>query len=111
MPEIAGSHHEKMDGSGYPRGLRGDQILMQTRILTVVDVFDALTAEDRPYKKAMSEQRALSVIEHEAAAGAYDEGVVAVLRGLVERGRFVPRGHGADAATDEAFDAARDTWH
>jgi response regulator RpfG family c-di-GMP phosphodiesterase len=49
--EIAGSHHEKFDGSGYPKGLVGDEIPLSGRIVAVADVFDALTSE-RPYKKA-----------------------------------------------------------
>ena len=110
VPVIAGGHHEKLDGSGYPRGLKGDEIMVQTRILTIVDVFDALTAEDRPYKKAMSPERALAIIEHEAAAGAFDVTIVAVLRRLVERGRFVPKGHGATGGTETPFDAAKDAW-
>lgn len=57
VPEIAAMHHEKLDGSGYPLGLSGDQIPLTSRILAVADVFEALTAADRPYKegKLMSE--------------------------------------------------------
>lgn len=111
VPAFAGAHHEKLDGSGYPRGLKGDEIPVQTRILTIVDVFDALTAEDRPYKKAMSPERALAIIEHEAAGGAFDVSIVAVLRRLVERGRFVPKGHRPVADAPEApFDAAKEAW-
>lgn len=91
VPEIVYSHHEKMDGSGYPRGLAGEEILLQARILAVVDVFDALTAADRPYKKAMSALRATEVIEAETRAGAWDPDVVAALRRLAESGRLVSR--------------------
>ena len=110
VPEIAWSHHEKMDGSGYPRGLSGDAILLQARIVSVVDVFDALTAEDRPYKKAMSPDRAMQVIEHECEQGAWDPEVVATLRTLVDRGHFVPRGHGVDPEPDRPFEAQKDAW-
>ena len=98
-----------MDGSGYPRALEGEQILIQARIISVVDVFDALTAQDRPYKKAMSADRAIQVIEHECEQGAWDPTVVAALRRLVDQGRFVPRGQGA-LGEEQPFSAERDAW-
>lgn len=55
-------HHEYLDGSGYPKGLSGDEIALEGRILALVDIFDALTASDRPYKKAMSNEKALSIL-------------------------------------------------
>lgn len=57
VPEYAGGHHERMDGKGYPRGLTGDQMSVQARILAIADIFEALTARDRPYKpgKTLSE--------------------------------------------------------
>ena len=64
VPAIAHGHHEKLDGSGYPMGLRAPQISVQTRILTICDIYDALTAGDRPYKKAMPPERALDLIAH-----------------------------------------------
>ncbi len=72
VPAIAHGHHEKLDGSGYPMGLRGDQISIQTRILTICDIFDALTAADRPYKKAMPVEQALDLIALECQAGHLD---------------------------------------
>jgi hypothetical protein len=63
VPEIARSHHEKMDGSGYPQRLRGKQIPLQARIMTICDVFDALSASDRPYKKAVPAERALAILD------------------------------------------------
>ena len=63
VPAIAGAHHERMDGHGYPKGLMRDQISMQGRILGLADVFEALTARDRPYKPGMSLKRALSILE------------------------------------------------
>lgn len=59
---IGGAHHEKLDGSGYPRGLRDAEIDLDTRIVTVADVFDALTA-DRPYRAAMPVAQASAIIE------------------------------------------------
>lgn len=72
VPAIAHGHHEKLDGSGYPMGLRGDQISLQTRILTICDIFDALTAADRPYKKAMSLEQALDLLGDECRDGRLD---------------------------------------
>ena len=78
---IGGAHHEKLDGSGYPRGLRGAEIDLETRIVTVADVFDALTA-DRPYRAAMSIERALEIID-EGVGPAFDlQCVHAFKRGL-----------------------------
>jgi HD-GYP domain-containing protein (c-di-GMP phosphodiesterase class II) len=61
LARIAGAHHERLDGKGYPRGLSGDQICMETRIITTADIFDALTA-DRPYRAAMPISKALSIM-------------------------------------------------
>jgi HD-GYP domain-containing protein (c-di-GMP phosphodiesterase class II) len=51
VPEIAAGHHEKLNGKGYPRGLRAEQLSTQARILAIADIFEALTAGDRPYKR------------------------------------------------------------
>lgn len=67
VPEMAYGHHEHLDGTGYPRGLKGAQIVPQVRMLTISDVFDALTANDRPYKPAMSVDRALDILVREFA--------------------------------------------
>lgn len=72
IPAIAHGHHEKLDGSGYPMGLRGAQISIQTRILTICDIYDALTAADRPYKKAMPVEQALDLLAAECRAGHLD---------------------------------------
>jgi HD-GYP domain-containing protein (c-di-GMP phosphodiesterase class II) len=76
VPEIARSHHEKLNGSGYPEGKRGDDIPLQTRMMTISDIFDALTAADRPYKGAVSVERALDILDQERRAGALDSGLV-----------------------------------
>jgi HD-GYP domain-containing protein (c-di-GMP phosphodiesterase class II) len=62
VAEIAAAHHERMNGTGYPNGLRGDQIFLQSRILALADVFEALTAKDRPYKKPTNLSQALKII-------------------------------------------------
>ena len=61
LAPIAGAHHERLDGEGYPRGLSGDQICLETRIITTADIFDALTA-DRPYRAAMPITKALAIM-------------------------------------------------
>ncbi|MEF7617506.1 HD domain-containing phosphohydrolase [Aquincola sp. MAHUQ-54] len=62
VPEYAGTHHERMDGKGYPRGLAAAQLSVPSRIMAVADVFEALTASDRPYKKAKTLSEALNVL-------------------------------------------------
>jgi 3',5'-cyclic-nucleotide phosphodiesterase len=78
VPAIAHGHHEKLDGSGYPMGLAGPQISIQTRILTICDIYDALTAGDRPYKKAMPVDQALDLMREECNAGHIDAGLFQV---------------------------------
>jgi len=63
LPQIAATHHEKMDGTGYPAGLCGDRIPLLARMIAIADVYDALVAHDRPYKKAMPVEQALAIIE------------------------------------------------
>ena len=72
IPEIAYGHHEKLDGSGYPRGLTGEQIPLQARMMTISDIYDALTAQDRPYKRAVSNTVALDILHDEAGQGKLD---------------------------------------
>ena len=72
VPEIAGAHHEKLNGRGYPRKLVGEAIPVPARMMTISDIFDALTAKDRPYKKAIPNEKALSIIESEVKQGLLD---------------------------------------
>jgi HD-GYP domain-containing protein (c-di-GMP phosphodiesterase class II) len=62
VPEYAGGHHEKMDGSGYPRGLYGGDMSIPARIMAIADVFEALTAQDRPYKKGKKLSEAMAIM-------------------------------------------------
>ncbi len=62
VPEFAGGHHERMDGKGYPRGLKREEMSIQARAMGIADVFEALTAGDRPYKKAMKLSEALRIL-------------------------------------------------
>jgi HD-GYP domain-containing protein (c-di-GMP phosphodiesterase class II) len=79
VPEIAWAHHEKLDGSGYPRRLRGpENIPVESRMMTIADIFDALVAWDRPYKKSVTVERALGILEEEAAAGKLDHDLLDV---------------------------------
>lgn len=72
IPDIAGAHHEKLNGSGYPLGIKGDRIPFASKIMTICDIYDALTASDRPYKAAVSTEKALDIMHNEALAGAID---------------------------------------
>ncbi len=65
IPQIAGAHHERLNGTGYPNRLRAEEIPLQSKIMAVADIFDALTASDRPYKKAVPVERALSILDAE----------------------------------------------
>ena len=71
-------HHEKCNGTGYPDGLVGDQIPLPSRVMTVCDIYDALTAMDRPYKRALSTEDALRILEKEATAELLDEDIVRI---------------------------------
>ncbi|MEO5345546.1 MAG: GAF domain-containing protein [Magnetococcus sp. YQC-9] len=62
VPEIAGGHHEQMNGKGYPKGLTGEQMSIQARIVAIADVFEALTARDRPYKKGKTLSASLQIL-------------------------------------------------
>ncbi|MEK7309347.1 MAG: HD domain-containing phosphohydrolase [Planctomycetota bacterium] len=63
IPHIASTHHEKLDGSGYPSGLKSEQMTVSAKILAIADVYDALVAQDRPYKKAMTHEQAIAILE------------------------------------------------
>ena len=74
--EIVRGHHEKLNGQGYPDGVSGDAVSIETRIMTVCDIFDALTASDRPYKPALPVPEALEILRSEAREGALDADIV-----------------------------------
>ncbi len=85
LPEIAFAHHEKLDGSGYPRRLVADKIPVQSRIMTIADIYDALTAGDRPYKPGMPEEKALDILAAEARSAKID---AALYKVFVESGAW-----------------------
>ncbi len=72
VPQIAVAHHEKMNGQGYPYKLTAPQIPVQTRMMTISDIFDALSAADRPYKKAVGQERALEILGQSVEDGELD---------------------------------------
>jgi HD-GYP domain-containing protein (c-di-GMP phosphodiesterase class II) len=76
IPKYAASHHEYLNGTGYPKGLKGDEIPLQSRILCIADIFDALTAPDRPYKKAVPLEQTLKILQKEAQEGKLDPDLV-----------------------------------
>jgi hypothetical protein len=78
VPEIAWAHHEKLDGTGYPRKLTADDIPVQSKIMTVSDIFDALRAWDRPYKRAVTPEKALDILNDEVKRGKLDGDLVSV---------------------------------
>jgi HD-GYP domain-containing protein (c-di-GMP phosphodiesterase class II) len=78
VPEYAGGHHERMDGKGYPRGLKGEQMSLQARIVAIADVFEALTAADRPYKPGKPLSETLAILAGMAREGHIDPDLYAL---------------------------------
>jgi HD superfamily phosphodiesterase len=76
VPNWARNHHEYLDGTGYPLGLKEEQISVETRIITIMDIFEALTASDRPYKKAVPTDYALKILSRMADEGKLDKELV-----------------------------------
>jgi HD-GYP domain-containing protein (c-di-GMP phosphodiesterase class II) len=85
IPDIAHAHHEKCDGTGYPRGLTCNHIPVQARIMTIADIYDALTAMDRPYKRSVSPERAIDILSSEAKARKIDADLLQI---FIEAGIF-----------------------
>jgi HD-GYP domain-containing protein (c-di-GMP phosphodiesterase class II) len=76
VPLIAGAHHERLDGTGYPNRLTANQIPLQAKMMSIADIFDALTASDRPYKRAVPLERALDILGLEVKDGHVDRELV-----------------------------------
>ncbi len=72
VAEIAGNHHERMDGKGYPRGLKREEMSVQARLMGIADIFEALTAADRPYKEPMKLSQVLNILARMARTGHID---------------------------------------
>lgn len=99
LAEIVRQHHERMDGSGYPIGLRGEEILLEARIIAVADVFEAV-ASDRPYRPGLGLDAALAVLE-DGKGTEFDPDVVEICRSLFDEGfEFEPVGGRFSFATE-----------
>jgi HD-GYP domain-containing protein (c-di-GMP phosphodiesterase class II) len=96
IPTIAYGHHEKLNGRGYPRKISADDIPVQTRMMTISDIFDALTATDRPYKRAVPYERALDILNMEAKDGMIDKDLLTtfidarVFESVMDQWRLTP---------------------
>lgn len=101
LRNIVHCHHEYLDGSGYPRQLRGDEIPLEARIVTVADIFDALTA-DRPYKRVWTPAQALQELDRMAAAGQLDRDCVAAMHHQSEQLLAIHQRHQDQAPTPPA---------
>lgn len=84
VKDIASNHHEYLDGSGYPNGLTADDLDLESRMMAVVDIFDALTSSDRPYKKPMSKEKAFEIIGQMVEEGKLDRKIVDWLKEALE---------------------------
>lgn len=91
VPQIAAKHHEKLDGSGYPTSAVAEQIPVQSRMMTIADIYDALSASDRPYKKALPPEKSLEILEMEVKGGKLDADL---FRLFVESKAYMVAHHG-----------------
>lgn len=92
VPEIAYAHHEKLDGKGYPRALAAERIPVQSKMMAIADIYDALTASDRPYKKAVPFEMALDILRKESETGQLDKELLKVfIEGDIARRSLKPR--------------------
>jgi HD-GYP domain-containing protein (c-di-GMP phosphodiesterase class II) len=80
VPLIAGAHHERLNGTGYPNRLRAEEIPVQSKMMSIADIYDALTASDRPYKKAIPIDRAIDILEYSVRDGHLDAELVRIFR-------------------------------
>ncbi len=114
--DIIRSHHEKWDGSGYPDGLKGEEIPMLARVFQIVDVFDALRSE-RPYKPAFSLEKSRQILSEEAEQGYWDPQLTAVFLDLLDEGGeslALPAGAGQDRSArifQDILDSGVLSWY
>ena len=80
VPAIAGAHHERLNGTGYPNRLRAEEIPVQSKMMSVADIYDALTASDRPYKKAVPLERAIDILDYGVKDGHLDAELVRIFK-------------------------------
>ena len=110
VPEYAGGHHERMDGKGYPRGLTREEMSVQARVMGIADIFEALTAKDRPYKKGKTLTEALTILGKFKLNGHIDPDLFDIFireKRLSQICRAVPRS-GADRRS-RSFDDSRES--
>lgn len=81
--EYASSHHELIDGSGYPSQIKGDELELETRILAIVDIYDALTSKDRPYKKPVPKEKAIEILDDMVKEGKLDGKIVGYFKNIL----------------------------
>ncbi|AVR97961.1 HD domain-containing phosphohydrolase [Pseudoduganella armeniaca] len=105
VPEFAGGHHERMDGKGYPKGLRGDEMSIPARVMAIADIFEALTANDRPYKTPKTLTEALQILGRFSLNGHIDPALFDI---FVRRKVYLEfaRRHLDPAQIDEVDEAA-----
>ena len=89
IPDIAHAHHEKLDGTGYPQGLQAQAIPVQSKIMAIADIYDALTAGDRPYRDGVNTDAALNIIDEQVRAGKLDSKLFEI---FVESDSYKPSG-------------------
>ncbi len=80
VPLIAGAHHERLNGTGYPNRLRAEEIPVQSKMMSISDIYDALTASDRPYKKAIPVERAIDILDFSVRDGHLDSELVRIFK-------------------------------
>jgi hypothetical protein len=90
VPEYAGGHHERMDGRGYPKGLTREQMSVQARVMGIADIFEALTAKDRPYKQGMKLSEAMRIMRKFSRGGHIDPDLFEV---FVRQGVYLRYAH------------------
>ncbi len=106
VPEYAGGHHERMDGKGYPKGLTRDEMSVQSRVMGIADIFEALTARDRPYKQGMKLSQAMGIMHKFRVGGHIDPDLFDI---FVQEGVYLRYAHQfldpwqIDAVTPEAW--------
>lgn len=98
VPQIAYAHHEKLDGTGYPRRLSAADIPIQSKMMTIADIFDALVAWDRPYKKSVPVERALDILSDEASHGKLDRTLLDVFIDAKVYDRTLPKAGATETA-------------
>lgn len=80
VPIIAGAHHERLNGTGYPHRLKAEEIPVQSKMMSIADIYDALTASDRPYKKAVPVERAIDILDYSVKDGHLDPELVRIFK-------------------------------